>query len=76
MSHPDEEEGEAEPTLVKYKPEKLVGYPGFNDSMPRGVLDVSKMQRGRERGPSCNVLDLSSTHINYYYYYFYCISCS
>lgn len=39
VSHPDEEEGEAEPTTVKYKPEKLVSYPGFNDNLPRGVLD-------------------------------------
>lgn len=39
VSHPDEEEGEAEPLTVKYKPEKLVSFPGFNDSVPRGVLD-------------------------------------
>lgn len=45
MSHPDEEEGEAEPSTVKYKPEKLVSYPGFNDNIPRGVSDVSKMHK-------------------------------
>ncbi|XP_053645239.1 zinc finger CCHC domain-containing protein 8 homolog isoform X2 [Cherax quadricarinatus] len=38
VSHPDTEEGE-ESTTVKYKPESLVSYPGFNDSVPRGVKD-------------------------------------
>ncbi|MPC16140.1 Zinc finger CCHC domain-containing protein 8 [Portunus trituberculatus] len=42
VSHPDEEEGEAEPTTVKYKPEKLVCFPGFNDRIPRGLKDESQ----------------------------------
>lgn len=42
VSHPDEEEGEAEPVTVKYKPEKLVRFPGFNDCAPRGVIDESQ----------------------------------
>lgn len=43
VSHPDEEEGEAEPVTVKYKPEKLVCFPGFNEHAPRGVKDVSAL---------------------------------
>ncbi|KAK8391745.1 hypothetical protein O3P69_017341 [Scylla paramamosain] len=42
VSHPDEEEGEAEPLTVKYKPEKLVRFPGFNDNAPRGIIDESQ----------------------------------
>ena len=44
VTHPDEEDGEAEPTTVKYKPEKLVSFPGFNDNIPRGATDVSNVQ--------------------------------
>ncbi|XP_069183042.1 zinc finger CCHC domain-containing protein 8 isoform X2 [Procambarus clarkii] len=39
VSHPDTEEGEDEPTSIKYKPERLVSFPGFNDPTPRGVRD-------------------------------------
>lgn len=39
VSHPDTEEGEAEPTRVKYNPDKLVSFPGFNTPVPRGVRD-------------------------------------
>ncbi|XP_042212398.1 zinc finger CCHC domain-containing protein 8 homolog isoform X3 [Homarus americanus] len=39
VSHPDTEDGEAEPNLVKYKPERLVSFPGFNDPVPQGVRD-------------------------------------
>lgn len=69
MSHPDEEDGEAEPTTVKYKPEKLVSYPGFNDSIPHGVQDVSKIQQGRERLKGvcmCVVTDLRITKIFFF----------
>ncbi|XP_071529999.1 zinc finger CCHC domain-containing protein 8 homolog isoform X2 [Panulirus ornatus] len=39
VSHPNTEDGEIEPTSVKYKPERLVSFPGFNDPVPRGVRD-------------------------------------
>ncbi|KAK7074155.1 Zinc finger CCHC domain-containing protein 8 [Halocaridina rubra] len=37
--HPDSEEGETEATLIKYNPDKLVSYPGFNVDRPKGVHD-------------------------------------
>ena len=40
VSHPDEEEGEAEPTVVKYNPDKLISFPGFNVDVPRQCYDV------------------------------------
>lgn len=42
VSHPNEESGESEPTNVKYKPEKLVSFPGFNTSIPRGFRDEAR----------------------------------
>ncbi|XP_066974064.1 zinc finger CCHC domain-containing protein 8 homolog isoform X3 [Macrobrachium rosenbergii] len=41
--HPDAEEGELEPTLVKYNPDKLIGYPGFNVDIPKGYRDEWRM---------------------------------
>ncbi|KAK4329175.1 hypothetical protein Pmani_000466 [Petrolisthes manimaculis] len=37
--HPDEEEGETEPTTVRYQPDKLISFPGFNDPLPHGSND-------------------------------------
>lgn len=43
VSHPDLEDGETDPVLVKYKPEKLVSFPGFNDPMPHRTREVCKL---------------------------------
>ncbi|XP_064120055.1 zinc finger CCHC domain-containing protein 8-like isoform X3 [Macrobrachium nipponense] len=37
--HPDAEEGELDHTLVKYNPDKLIGFPGFNVDIPKGYRD-------------------------------------
>ncbi|XP_068240829.1 zinc finger CCHC domain-containing protein 8-like [Palaemon carinicauda] len=37
--HPDAEEGEVESSLVKYNPDKLINYPGFNVEIPKGYRD-------------------------------------
>ncbi|CAL4193532.1 unnamed protein product, partial [Meganyctiphanes norvegica] len=42
VCHPNEEAGEMEPTAVKYKPEKLVSFPGFNAPVPRGFRDEAR----------------------------------
>ncbi|KAK3876148.1 hypothetical protein Pcinc_019030 [Petrolisthes cinctipes] len=39
VNHPDEEEGETEPTTVRYQPDKLISFPGFNDPLPHGAND-------------------------------------
>lgn len=41
--HPDLEDGETDPVLVKYKPEKLVSFPGFNDPMPHRTREVCNL---------------------------------
>jgi len=42
VCHPNEEAGETEPMAVKYKPEKLVSFPGFNAPIPRGFRDEAR----------------------------------
>ncbi|XP_068240828.1 uncharacterized protein [Palaemon carinicauda] len=37
--HPDAEEGEVESSFVKYNPDKLINYPGFNVDIPKGYRD-------------------------------------
>ncbi|XP_042885273.1 zinc finger CCHC domain-containing protein 8 homolog isoform X3 [Penaeus japonicus] len=51
--HPDLEDGETDPVLVKYKPEKLVSFPGFNDPMPH---------RTREEGHLYNCPPIQPYH--------------
>lgn len=53
VSHPDLEDGETDPVLVKYKPEKLVSFPGFNDAMPH---------RTREEGHLYNCPPMQPYH--------------
>ncbi|XP_037786599.1 zinc finger CCHC domain-containing protein 8 homolog isoform X14 [Penaeus monodon] len=53
VSHPDLEDGETDPVLVKYKPEKLVSFPGFNDPMPH---------RTREEGHLYNCPPIQPYH--------------
>ncbi|XP_047498063.1 zinc finger CCHC domain-containing protein 8 homolog isoform X4 [Penaeus chinensis] len=53
VTHPDLEDGETDPVLVKYKPEKLVGFPGFNEPMPH---------RTREEGHLYNCPPMQPYH--------------
>ncbi|KAK4289549.1 hypothetical protein Pmani_037489 [Petrolisthes manimaculis] len=46
VSPMDLEEGEIEPSTVRYYPHRIISYPGFNDPLPPGVTECGSKEEG------------------------------